>query len=138
MISYLLSKSRKQRIIGFMTCILLGSFFMGVASLYIPILLLKSRKFVMLFSIGSVFFLARFVGSILRIWIILFLKSFNCSFSLLWGVKSHMKHLFSVTRLPFTLSYLFTLFGTIYVSVMLKSVILTLIFAILQVVTLVW
>lgn len=50
---------KKQRIIGFMTCLLLGSFFMFVASLYIPVILLKSRKFVMLFSTGSVFFLAR-------------------------------------------------------------------------------
>ncbi len=51
--------NRKQRIFGFMTCILLGSFFMFIASLYIPVLILKSRKFVLLFSIGSIFFLAR-------------------------------------------------------------------------------
>ncbi len=51
--------NRKQRIFGFMACILLGSFFMFIASLYIPIILLKSRKFVLLFSTGSIFFLAR-------------------------------------------------------------------------------
>ena len=32
------------------------------------------------------------------------------SFSMLWGVKSHIKHLLNVSRLPFTFTYFFTLF----------------------------
>lgn len=93
-------------------------FLMFLASLYIPVIILKPRKFVLLFSMGSLFFIA--------------------SFSLLWGVKNHMKHLFSTTRLPFTASYFFTLISTIFAAIWLKSLILTLIFAALQVISLVW
>lgn len=96
----------------------MGAFCMGVASLYIPVIVLKSRKFVLLFSMGSVFFMA--------------------SFSLLWGVKKHLKHLFNTERLPFTLAYFSTLFGTIYYALIVKSVLITLIFAVLQISSLVW
>ena len=101
-----------------MTCLFLGAFFMFLASLYIPFIVLKSRKFVLLFSLGSVFFMA--------------------SFSLLWGVKSHLTHLFSSSRLPFTLSYLGTLTATIYYAMWAPSVLLTLIFAFLQIASLIW
>ena len=49
-----------------------------------------------------------------------------------------MKHLFSSSRLPFTLSYFLSLILTIYVAIWLKSLTLTLIFAVLQVISLVW
>lgn len=101
-----------------MICLVMGTFCMGLASLYIPVIVLKSRKFVLLFSLGSLFFIA--------------------SFSILWGVKSHLKHLFSPDRLPFTLSYFTTLFGTIYYAMIVKSVLITLLFAVLQIGTLVW
>jgi hypothetical protein len=93
-------------------------FYQGVASLYIPVLVLKSRKFVLLFSMGSLFFIA--------------------SFSFLWGFKSHMKHLISKSRLPFTIAYFGTLIATIYYSFWVKSAILTIIFAFLQIGSLVW
>jgi hypothetical protein len=43
-----------------MFCILFGVFCMTDASFYIPGIVLKSRKFVLLFSMGSVFFIASF------------------------------------------------------------------------------
>ena len=101
-----------------MIFLLMGAFCMGLASLYIPVLVLKSRKFALLFSMGSLFFIA--------------------SFSLLWGVRAHLKHLTDTSRLPFTLSYFSTLFATIYYAMIVKSVFITLIFAVLQIVTLVW
>ena len=52
--------SKKQRIIGFMLFIIMGAFCMAMASLYIPVIVVKSRKFVLLFSLGSVFFIARY------------------------------------------------------------------------------
>lgn len=110
--------SRKQRVIGFMLCIIMGAFCMGLASFYIPVIVLKSRKFVLLFSMGSVFFIA--------------------SFSMLWGLKKHMTHLIALERLPFTLAYFGTLTGTIYYSMIVQSVLLTLIFAALQMITLFW
>ena len=57
---------------------------------------------------------------------------------MLWGVKSHLKHLMNVSRLPFTLTYFLTLFLTIYNAMWVQSVVLTLIFAVLQVISLVW
>lgn len=39
------------------------------------------------------------------------------SFSFLWGPWSHAKHLFSRDRLPFTLSYLASLTGTLYCAI---------------------
>ena len=64
--------------------------------------------------------------------------SITFSFSLLWGVKSHVTHLLSITRLPFTISYFFSLISTIFAAIWLQSLVLTLIFALLQVISLVW
>ncbi len=36
---------------------------------------------------------------------------------MLWGPTNHFKHLTNAERLPFTITYLLTLFGTIYYSV---------------------
>lgn len=91
---------------------------MATASFYIPMIIIKSRKFVLLFSMGSVFFMA--------------------SFSLLWGLKNHLKHLANISRLPFTLSYLLSLIATIYYALIVKSVTFTLIFAVLQISSLIW
>jgi hypothetical protein len=83
-----------------MTFLCMGAFCMGLASLYIPVIVLKARKFVLLFSLGSLFFIF--------------------SFSLLWGVKNHLKHLANPARLPFTLSYFLTLFATIYYAMIVS------------------
>jgi hypothetical protein len=42
---------------------------------------------------------------------------FLTSFSMLWGPTNHLKHLTNVDRLPFSISYVVTLAGTIYYSV---------------------
>ncbi|CAF4843057.1 unnamed protein product, partial [Rotaria sp. Silwood1] len=90
--------SRKQRILGFMVCLVMGIFCMLLATLYIPVIVIKARKFALLFSFGSLFFLS--------------------SFSMLWGPTNHLKHLTNVDRLPFSISYLVTLICTIYYSVL--------------------
>jgi len=110
--------SRKQRILGFMFCLVMGILCMSLALLYVPAIVLKARKFALLFSFGSVFFLF--------------------SFSMLWGPTNHLKHLINVERLPFTISYSITLFGTIYYSVWVKSYVFTLVFSILQIGALLW
>jgi hypothetical protein len=38
----------------------MGLLCMGLATLYIPVIVLKARKFAILFSFGSLFFLSRF------------------------------------------------------------------------------
>ena len=45
------------------------------------------------------------------------LSSLFFSFSMLWGPMNHVKHLFSMQRLPFTSAYFGTLFATIYCSI---------------------
>ncbi|XP_022343766.2 uncharacterized protein LOC111136897 [Crassostrea virginica] len=112
------SLSKKQRILGFVMFLLLGTFCFSMASLYIPVLILKARKFAMLYTLGSLFVIS--------------------SFSFLWGPMNHIKHLFSVPRLPFTSAYLGTMLATLYFSLWLKSTLLTIVCAIIQVITLVW
>ncbi|XP_041377767.1 protein transport protein sft2-like [Gigantopelta aegis] len=112
------SLSRKQRILGFFTCLLLGTFCFSIASLYIPLLVIKARKFAVLYTLGSLF--------------VIF------SFSFLWGPVNHMKHLFSMGRLPFTTAYFGSLLATVYFSMWVKSTLFTVFFAVVQIITLVW
>ncbi|PVD35513.1 hypothetical protein C0Q70_02476 [Pomacea canaliculata] len=112
------SLSKKQRIIGFIMCLLMGTFCFSLAMLYIPMLILKARKFAMLYTLGSFFVIA--------------------SFAFLWGPWNHMKHLFSMERLPFTATYFGAMFATIYFSIWVQSTILTVACAAAQVFALVW
>ncbi|GAB1605745.1 protein transport protein SFT2-like [Argonauta hians] len=112
------SLTKKQRILGFVTFLLLGTLFFSLSFLYVPLLVLKARKFSLLFTLGSVFFLM--------------------SFSLLWGPVNHLRHLFSGGRLPFTCMYFSTLLGTLYFAIWLKYTLLTVVFAAGQIITLVW
>ncbi|GBN55991.1 Protein transport protein SFT2 [Araneus ventricosus] len=116
--SYCASLSKKQRIVGFMGCVLMGFFCFTLAGLYVPVLLLKARKFCLLYSMGSLFIIG--------------------SFSFLWGPCSHIKHLCSYERLPFTSIYFGTMFLTLYSALWMKNTIITAIFAIAQVVALLW
>ena len=110
--------SKKQRIFGFVTSLGLGLFFFSMATVYIPVLLLKARKFSLLFSLGSLFTMG--------------------SFSFLWGPWSHLQHLFGKERLPFTSIYFGSLVATLYFALSLQSTILTSVAAVCQVVALVW
>jgi hypothetical protein len=112
------SLSKKQRVFGFVTSLGLGLFFFSFATLYVPVIVLKARKFALLFSLGSLFTLG--------------------SFSFLWGPCNHVKHLFGKERLPFTLVYLGSLVGTLYFALSLQSTILTSMAAVCQVMALIW
>ncbi|XP_059470037.1 uncharacterized protein LOC132193409 [Neocloeon triangulifer] len=112
------SMSRLQRIIGFACCLGMGLFCFGLSLLYLPVLVLKARKFALLFTMGSVFSMA--------------------SFSFLWGLTAHWHHLTSRERLPFSACYLASLIATIYFSMMVQSTPLTCLCAVLQVIALVW
>jgi len=110
--------SKKQRIFGFMTSLILGVICFGLASAYIPFIVLKARKFSLLFSLGSLFTIT--------------------SFSFLYGPWNHIRHLLSTERLPFTLIYLSSLTGTLYFAMALQSTVLTCIAAVAQIVALVY
>nr|CAB3266016.1 protein transport protein SFT2-like [Phallusia mammillata] len=110
--------SRKQRLIGFACCICGGIFCFSLASLYVPLLLLKARKFALLYSLGSLFMIN--------------------SFSFLWGPWNHAKHLMTRERLPFTTAYFGSLFATLYFAMWLRSTLFTSIAAVIQIVALLW
>ncbi|KAI8420624.1 hypothetical protein MSG28_007868 [Choristoneura fumiferana] len=110
--------SRTQRFIGFGICLFLGILCFTLSFFYIPFLLLKARKFALLFSLGSLFFIL--------------------SFSFLYGPWSHFKSLFSKERALTTLLYGSTLTATLYCALHLQSTPLTIVFAVLQVIALLW
>ncbi|OWR48575.1 hypothetical protein KGM_202382 [Danaus plexippus plexippus] len=82
--------SRTQRFMGFGICLFFGFLCFILSFLYIPVLLLQARKFALLFSLGSLFFIL--------------------SFSFLYGPWSHLKSLFTKERALTTSLYGFTLF----------------------------
>ncbi|XP_076357858.1 uncharacterized protein LOC143250762 isoform X3 [Tachypleus tridentatus] len=94
------------------------SCFPTLAGFYVPFLLLKARKFALLYSLGSLFII--------------------CSFSLLWGPVTHAKQLCSRERLPFTSIYFGTMFTTLYFALWARSTIPTAVSAICQVISLIW
>jgi len=108
--------SRIQRIIGFVICIGLGIFCMSLSTLYIPVLILKARKFALLFSLGSLFFIL--------------------SFCFLSGFMLFFKQAFSKSRLTISGSYAGSLMATIYFAMWAQSTALTVLFAVIQVITL--
>lgn len=61
-----------------------------------------------------------------------------CSFSFLHGPWNHIKQLFSKERVLATVLYGGALFGTLYSALHFQSTIATIIFAVLQIMILVW
>ncbi|CAG4964347.1 unnamed protein product [Colias eurytheme] len=110
--------TRTQRFMGFGICLFFGILCFILSFLYIPILLLQARKFALLFTLGSLFFIF--------------------SFSFLWGPWSHLKSMFSRERALTTSLYGFTLIATLYCALHLQSTPLTVICAVGQVLALMW
>ncbi|XP_067003236.1 uncharacterized protein [Anabrus simplex] len=112
------SMTRMQRIFGFCFCIGMGIFCFIVAAMYTPVLILKARKFALMYTMGSLFLI--------------------CSFSFLWGPMNHLRHLFSRDRLPFTSVYIGTLLATLYFALSVQSTPFTVLCAVGQIVALLW
>lgn len=83
-----------------------------------PVLSLKPRKFALLWSLGSILFLI--------------------SFGVLQGVKAYLLHLFLSTRIIFTVVFVFSIVMTLVSSVGLKSTLLSIIFAVIQLLSAIW
>jgi hypothetical protein len=83
-----------------------------------PVLIAKPRKFVILWTFGSILFLS--------------------SFAVMMGPTAYVRHLSSGPRLPFTAAYFGSLGLSIYFSVGLQNTILTLFSAIVQIACLLW
>lgn len=113
-----LKLSATQRLICFAVCFGSGLSCFLISSMYIPFLLFKARKFCIFFTVGSLMIMT--------------------SFAFLFGPLNHIKHTFSKDRLLFTSIYLGSLLATLYVSLNLQATLLTIIFASIQVVSMVW
>ncbi|KAL1927881.1 hypothetical protein VTP01DRAFT_3286 [Rhizomucor pusillus] len=111
--------SRVERIMAFALCLGLGiaCFFLAFL-LFLPMIAVFPGKFAATFTLGSILILV--------------------SVALLRGPMQHLRHMMSVERLPFTLTYLGTMALTLYCSLGVRSYILSIISAILQIVALVW
>jgi hypothetical protein len=112
------SLTRFQRIALFGLCIVMGTLCFSLSLMYVPVLLFKARKFALLFTLGSLFFVL--------------------SFFFLWGPLAYLKHMFSRERLILTVSYGGTLIATLYCALHLQSTPFTLLCAVGQIVSLLW
>uniref|UniRef100_A0A1D1XSP2 Vesicle transport protein n=1 Tax=Anthurium amnicola TaxID=1678845 RepID=A0A1D1XSP2_9ARAE len=94
-----------------------GIFFIFIAfTMFLPVMVLMPQKFAICFTVGCAFIIG--------------------SFCALKGPKNQLAHMFSKERLPFTLGFIGSMVGTIYVSMMLHSYILSVLFSVLQVLAL--
>ncbi|XP_034474051.1 protein transport protein SFT2 [Drosophila innubila] len=107
--------SRLQRIVGFVACLGMGCLCMTLSTLYIPVLMLKP-KFALLFTLGSLFFII--------------------SFCFLIGFQAFFKQMFSKPRLLTSISYSACLTITLYFALVAKSTAFTVLFAVAQIITL--
>ncbi|XP_056633026.1 uncharacterized protein LOC130442712 [Diorhabda sublineata] len=112
------SLSRLQRIVFFAVCVGLGLLCFSISLMYIPVLLFKARKFALLFTLGSTFFVL--------------------SFFFLWGPIAFLKHMFAKERLLVTITYGGTLTATLYCALHLQSTPFTILFAVCQIISLLW
>lgn len=110
--------SRWDRLLVFGGCNIAALACFVICFALLPVLAVKPRKFAILWSVGSVLFLA--------------------SWAFLMGPYQYAVHLISGPRLPFTAAYFGSIFMTIFFAVGLRSTILTLFSAIIQLLALVW
>ncbi|TNN13721.1 Protein transport protein [Schistosoma japonicum] len=112
--------SRHQRLMGFFLCLLAASFCLCLAMLFLPVIATPfgMRKYVLLHTLGSVLLIG--------------------SFSFLWGPWNHIKSLFSIERLPFTLSYFVSLLGGLYAVIVWQSAVFSALALISQICLVVW
>ncbi|KAK1583077.1 hypothetical protein Q3G72_020749 [Acer saccharum] len=94
-----------------------GVFFVFIAfTMFLPIMVLMPQKFAICFTLGCGFIIG--------------------SFFALRGPKNQLTYMSSKERLPFTLGFLGSMIGTIYVSMVLHSYILSVLFSVIQVLSL--
>ncbi|TMW52605.1 hypothetical protein DOY81_002299 [Sarcophaga bullata] len=108
--------SRLQRIVGFVACLGMGTLCMTISMFYIPVLLLKTRKFSLLYTMGSLFFVL--------------------SFCFLSGFLAFFRTLFTRERALVSTAYFSCLFATLYCALWAHSTALTVLFALSQMIAL--
>lgn len=112
------SLSRTERLALFVCCILGSAGCFTLCVFLFPVLAAKPRKFGLLWSMGSLLF----VGA----------------FGVLQGPAAYVKHITSRERLPFSLFFFITCFLTIYFAAFMKSALLTIPCAILELIAVIY
>ncbi|KAL8959366.1 MAG: hypothetical protein Q9193_003759 [Seirophora villosa] len=110
--------SRWDRLLVFGACNAAAVVCFVICFALFPVLSLRPRKFAILWSLGSMLFLA--------------------SWAVLMGPLQYAQHLISGPRLPFTAAYFGSITLTLVFAIKLQNTILTLLSAIVQLVALVW
>ncbi|XP_043690830.1 protein transport protein SFT2-like [Telopea speciosissima] len=96
-----------------------GVFFIFIAfTMFLPVMVLMPQKFAICFTLGCAFIIG--------------------SFFALKGPKNQLAHMSSKERLPLTLGFIASMVGTIYVSMVLHSYVLSVLFSVLQVLALLY
>nr|XP_025690002.1 protein transport protein SFT2 isoform X2 [Arachis hypogaea] len=94
-----------------------GIFFIFIAfTLFLPVMVVMPQKFAICFTLGCGFIIG--------------------SFFALKGPKNQLAHMLSKERLPFTLAFIGSMIGTIYVSMVRHSYVLSVMFSVIQVLSL--
>lgn len=110
--------SRTQRIFAFFLSLVGSIFCFTTAAFLIPVIIISTRKFAALNTLGSVLLLL--------------------SFAFLWGPSAYLQHLVSQQKRLVTVCYMSSLFATLYSSLWLQSTLFTFIAAIFQAFSLIW
>lgn len=110
--------SRWDRLLIFAGCNIGALVCFFVCIFFWPVIATRPSKFVLLWTLGSIFFL--------------------CSFAAIMGPWTYVQHLASGPRLPFTAAYFGSMALSLYFAVGLRSQLLTMFAAIVQLVCLVW
>ncbi|KAL5240524.1 hypothetical protein ACI65C_007934 [Semiaphis heraclei] len=110
--------SKTQRILGFVVCVSISCLMFSLSALYLPVLLIKARKFAILYASGSIFAFA--------------------SVSFLTGPLNHYKYVTSKEKLPFMFGYITTLLSTLYFSLWMKSTPFTLLSLTVHLILILW
>jgi len=110
--------SRWDRLLVFAGCNLGALACFVICFALFPVLSLRPRKFAILWSLGSLLFLT--------------------SWAAMMGPWTYAQHLISGPRLPFTAAYFGSIGLTLYFSLGLRSTLLTLFSAIVQIACLLW
>ena len=108
--------SRSDRFKGVIILWALSAFFFLLASFFLPMAALTPQKFIFSFTLGSIFFMA--------------------SFALLQGPKDFCKGLVTSERLPFTIAYFLSIFGTIFSCLVWRTYLTIFLFSSIQMVSL--
>lgn len=107
-----LGLSRSQRYLAFGVCLVASAFLFMLAMLHLPLVVLRPGKFVVPYCMASLFIFT--------------------SFGFLHGFVSYTKHLFSPSRLIYSLWFMGSTAGTLYSALSLHSYLLTVIMALVQ------